>query len=470
VILLIDEAAQRLRTFATYPKPSGSTNAGTCTSSGGAIYEKSTPLDAVRFTTDKVVRILDTDQYVHNASSTKQNINNGRSDGASTTKSNALVIADVNATSRYWHYFDGPATGPADTTPPTVTSVSPEDGAAGVGLETNVTVTFAEGMDPATITTQTLRLQSAAGSVVQARITYDSTSSTATLNPDADLAADTAYTATVSGGPAGVKDSAGNALAADRTWTFRTEAAAIPAPTASFTASPTSGSAPLAVEFVDTSSGAPNSWTWDFGDGASSVEQNPVHTYGTPGTYQATLTATNATGSDTSNVATITVSPSSTGTVVTVPVSADTYVSSASPNSNYGSAAALWVDGTPVNTTYLKFDLSAYVGRTVVSATLSLRTTSNPSIGQQAVHLVADDAWTEVGLKYSNRPPVGTVIGTLGPTSAVTDYSVSLNATALQGELGQVLSLALDSSHDDAVGLASSQGGTPPQLNLTFAR
>ena len=53
VILLIDEAAQRLRTFATYPKPSGTTNAGVCTTSGGAIYEKSTPLDNISFTTDK---------------------------------------------------------------------------------------------------------------------------------------------------------------------------------------------------------------------------------------------------------------------------------------------------------------------------------------------------------------------------------------------------------------------------------
>ncbi|HWU06319.1 MAG TPA: hypothetical protein VN520_08025 [Streptomyces sp.] len=110
VILLIDEAAQRLRTFATYPKPSGSPNAGTCSSSGGAIYEKSTPLDAISFTTDKVLRILDVDQYVHNASSTKQNINNGRAGGASTTNSGALVIADVNATSRYWHFYDGPTT------------------------------------------------------------------------------------------------------------------------------------------------------------------------------------------------------------------------------------------------------------------------------------------------------------------------------------------------------------------------
>ena len=49
VIVLIDESTQRLRTFATYPKPGGTTNAGVCTSSGGAIYEKSTPLSNINF-------------------------------------------------------------------------------------------------------------------------------------------------------------------------------------------------------------------------------------------------------------------------------------------------------------------------------------------------------------------------------------------------------------------------------------
>jgi hypothetical protein len=104
VIVLIDEAAQRLRTFATYPKPSGTTNAGTCTSSGGAIYEKSTSLSNISFTTTKTVRIVDADQYVHNVSSTKQNINKSASGGKSTANSGAMVIADVNATSKYWYY------------------------------------------------------------------------------------------------------------------------------------------------------------------------------------------------------------------------------------------------------------------------------------------------------------------------------------------------------------------------------
>jgi PKD repeat protein len=83
------------------------------------------------------------------------------------------------------------------------------------------------------------------------------------------------------------------------------------APVASFTASPTSGTAPLNVAFTDTSTGSPTSWAWAFGDGGTSTGQNPSHSYSAAGTYTATLTATNAAGS-TSASKTITVSTGTT--------------------------------------------------------------------------------------------------------------------------------------------------------------
>ena len=80
------------------------------------------------------------------------------------------------------------------------------------------------------------------------------------------------------------------------------------APVASFTASPASGTVPLAVSFTDTSTGGPTSWAWEFGDGGTATTQNPSHTYTAAGTYTARLTATNAGGS-TSSTRTITVNP-----------------------------------------------------------------------------------------------------------------------------------------------------------------
>jgi PKD repeat protein len=89
-------------------------------------------------------------------------------------------------------------------------------------------------------------------------------------------------------------------------------------PTASFTASPTSGSAPLTVQFTDTSTGSPTAWSWSFGDGASSTAQNPAHTYANPGTYTATLTASNSSGSSDAATTTITVTTPTTAAISVV--------------------------------------------------------------------------------------------------------------------------------------------------------
>jgi FOG: PKD repeat len=64
--------------------------------------------------------------------------------------------------------------------------------------------------------------------------------------------------------------------------------------TAAFSASVTSGNAPLSVRFSDLSSGRANAWEWDFGDGTTSEEQNPVHVYEYGGTYDVTLTVSQA--------------------------------------------------------------------------------------------------------------------------------------------------------------------------------
>ncbi len=47
------------------------------------------------------------------------------------------------------------------------------------------------------------------------------------------------------------------------------------------------------LQFVDMSGGNPNSWNWDFGDGSSSTEQNPVHQYTDEGVYNVCLTIAN---------------------------------------------------------------------------------------------------------------------------------------------------------------------------------
>lgn len=100
-------------------------------------------------------------------------------------------------------------------------------------------------------------------------------------------------------------------------------------PTAAFAASATTVCAG-AVQFTDQSTGAPTSWRWNFGDGTTSTAQNPAHPYAATGTYQVTLTATNAVGSSTSAATTITYNGS-------VPVAASCAGLAATANCcNYG--------------------------------------------------------------------------------------------------------------------------------------
>jgi len=70
----------------------------------------------------------------------------------------------------------------------------------------------------------------------------------------------------------------------------------IPAPVAAFAIEDREDGS---FRFVDQSTNEPLSWTWDFGDGNTSTEQNPIHTYTSSGTFNVCLTASNSTGSNT---------------------------------------------------------------------------------------------------------------------------------------------------------------------------
>jgi len=72
-------------------------------------------------------------------------------------------------------------------------------------------------------------------------------------------------------------------------------------PTTVFNAVVASGPAPLTVQFLDSSTNSPTSWSWDFGDPYDTLGsslQNPAHTYSAAGTYTVALTATNGWGYD----------------------------------------------------------------------------------------------------------------------------------------------------------------------------
>ncbi len=105
--------------------------------------------------------------------------------------------------------------GPADTTPPTVTSRTPDSGAAGVPQGTNVLAAFSEPVQASSIDFQ---LRDPNGTLVASATNHDASTNTTTLDPTANLAPNTTYSASITN----ALDTAGNNLAAPVTWSFTT--------------------------------------------------------------------------------------------------------------------------------------------------------------------------------------------------------------------------------------------------------
>ena len=121
-----------------------------------------------------------------------------------------------------------PAPAPVVTAPaapaPTVTAKSPAENSTAVAPGSNVTATFSAAVQG--VGSGTFILKNSAGSVIPATITYNATTKTAALDPAANLAADSKFTATLVGGTTAIRDAAGTPLAST-SWTFTTG----PAPT-----------------------------------------------------------------------------------------------------------------------------------------------------------------------------------------------------------------------------------------------
>lgn len=126
-----------------------------------------------------------------------------------------------------WSFTTGTV---ADTTPPTVSYTSPQDGAVAVPVNMTLTAVFSEAMDAATLNDTTFTLMQGTSPITG---TVVSTGTTATFEPGADLLPSTSYTATIT---TGAEDASNNPLAADHVWDFTTDVAGdTTAPTVSMT-------------------------------------------------------------------------------------------------------------------------------------------------------------------------------------------------------------------------------------------
>ncbi len=137
-----------------------------------------------------------------------------------------LIVTNADGDNSYDHadWADAKLTcggGTTDGTPPTVTATTPANGASGVAATVSPTATFSEALNATTVNATTVTLtDQATSTAVAGTAGYDTVNRIATFSPNAALGAGKTYLARIKGGASGVKDVAGNALAADATWTF----------------------------------------------------------------------------------------------------------------------------------------------------------------------------------------------------------------------------------------------------------
>ncbi|MBK7903396.1 MAG: Ig-like domain-containing protein [Proteobacteria bacterium] len=166
------------------------------------------------------------------------------------TVTNAVedVAGNTLASPFSWTFTTGAA---PDTTAPAVSATDPVDTAADVAINTLITASFSEPMDPLTITAAHFVLACPAGTPVAGAVGYAVNGSVATLTPASDLPASTTCTAQIT---TGAEDVAGNALAIAVNWSFTTGAAPdVAAPTVSST-SPAGNDTGVAINTLITAS------------------------------------------------------------------------------------------------------------------------------------------------------------------------------------------------------------------------
>lgn len=199
---------------------------------------------------------------------------------------------------------------------------------------------------------------------------------------------------------------------------------------------------------------------------SSSTAPQPSFTPSLAGRYVFQLVTTAGGVSSIPDTVTVVADDASTTEVTLNPV-ADTWVSSGAPDTNYGSAAAIEVDGEANNdVAYLRFDVPAPpAGKTLLYAYLRLHCVNDSDHGGY-LRTASDTSWTEGGLTYNNRPlPDSLIVGNFGAVAAGSDHDAEVTG-AVSGT-GPVTLILIPGSGNGA-DYSSKEGANAPELHLIY--
>ena len=132
---------------------------------------------------------------------------------------------------------------PPDTTVPTVTAMTPGEDSFGLAINSKLTATLSEAMDPALINTANFRLAEG-DNAIPGTVSYDSTNHIAVFTPTSSFAPNTRFTATI---VTGIKDLGNNPLTTDFAWCFSTGGSADSTPPSVISKIPASAGTGVAV-------------------------------------------------------------------------------------------------------------------------------------------------------------------------------------------------------------------------------
>jgi hypothetical protein len=192
-----------------------------------------------------------------------------------------------------------------DTTPPTVSSVTPSDNSTNASVTTIVEAAFSENMAASSIDTSTFTLKQGT-TAVNGTVTYNSTTKTATFTPSSNLSYSTTYTAAIT---TGVKDMAGNNMQSNYSWSWTTGTASsdTTAPDTSITAQPSNPSNSTSPSFSFTSTETGSTFQCQLDSGGYSTCTSPVSYTGlSSGSHSFYVKATDSAGNTDSTPASYT--------------------------------------------------------------------------------------------------------------------------------------------------------------------
>lgn len=146
---------------------------------------------------------------------------------------------------------------------------------------------------------------------------------------------------------------------------------------------------------------------------------------------------------------------------ITLNPSADSYVSSGSPTSNYGTSTSLRVDASPDVRSYLRFDVQNWSGPVTKVTLLVYANTGSTS--QVSAYSVLDNTWGEKTITYNNAPAFANLLANT-PGSVTSGTWLSFDVTAFVTGNGS-FSFGLLTPGSTQINLASRENTvTPPQL------